>query len=285
MLELIKRRSLREFFILTFGLSWLGWVPTALWGKQVLTFPWVVPFLLGGFGPSLAGVIQLYRTRTREERGQFWRRLVSFKSISPAWYLAIFLSFPLLLAAAVGLHLLLGGAVPPLDGLKAVGEQPVMLVGLVVSGVLTGPLSEELGWRGFALDELLEHRTPLAAGLITAPIWWAWHLPLFWTAGTSQSEYWMTGSLFWVFLVQTFPLSVLLTLSAVKNQRSILAPVLAHFAFNTALSLAHPLPERVIVINAVLLSVAAVGLVRFRSPGGFASRENQEQVPGDKHHG
>lgn len=260
MLKLIKRRPLREFFILTFGLSWLGWVPTALWGEQVLTFPWVIPFLLGGFGPSLAGVIQLYRTRTREERGQFWRRLVSFKRISPAWYLGVFLSFPLLLASAVGIHLLLGGAVPPLGGLKALGKQPVMLIGLVVGGILTGPLSEELGWRGFALDELLEHRTPLAASLITAPIWWAWHLPLFWTAGTSQASYWMTGSLFWVFLVQAFPLSVLLTWTAVKNKRSILAPVLAHFAFNTALSLAHPLPERVIVINAVLLSLAAVGL-------------------------
>lgn len=272
-----QNRPLLEFFVLTFVLSWLGWVPTALWGKQIFSSVWLVPFLLGGFGPSAAGVIQLYRTRGRRERKEFWRRLLDARRISLSWYLGIFLGFPAALAAAVGIHRLLGGRMPALDQIQTLVEQPVMLVGLVVGGLLTGPLSEELGWRGFALDELLKNRSPLEASLITAPIWWAWHLPLFWTAGTSQSGYWMQGGLFWVFMVQTFPLAVLLTLSAVDNQRSILAPVLAHFAFNTALSLAHPLPERVIVINAVLLSLAAAGLAAWRPAVDRSRRQAVQQ--------
>lgn len=265
-METNTRRPLKVFFILTFVFSWLGWVPTALWGKQIFSSAWLVPFLLGGFGPSLAGVIQLYRTRSRRERREFWHRLIDVRRISLPWYLGIFLGFPGLLAAAVGIHRLLGGELPPLEQIQALGDQPLMIVGLVVGGLLTGPLSEELGWRGYALDELLVSRSPLEASLITAPVWWAWHLPLFWTAGTSQSGYWMQGGLFWVFMAQTIPLAVLLTWSAVHNQRSVLAPVLAHFSFNTALSLAHPLPERVILINAVLLYTAAAGLVLFQKP-------------------
>lgn len=263
----LKDRPLLAFFILAFSLSWLCWIPTALFGEEVLSSLWVIPFLLGGFGPSAAGVILLYRTREPQEVKEFWSRLLDFRRISPAWYLGILIGFPLLLGAAVGVDILLGGEAPALEQVQVLGEQPLMLVGLVVGGLLTGPLSEELGWRGYALDELLKRRSALGASLVTTPIWWAWHLPLFWTAGTSQSEYWMSGGLFWVFLVQTFPLSILLTWSAMDNQRSILAPVLVHFAFNTALSLAHPLPERVMVINAVLLGLAAGGLVILNKAG------------------
>ena len=283
MKDFLKDRPLLVFFILTFSLSWLGWIPTALFGEEVLSSLWVVPFLLGGFGPSAAGVIQLYRTREPQDVKEFWARLLDFKRISPGWYLGIFISFPILLGTAVGFHVLLGGDLPPLEQIQAVGAQPLMLVGLVVGGLLTGPLSEELGWRGYALDELLKRRSALGASLITAPIWWAWHLPLFWIAGTSQSEFWMTGSLFWVFLIQTLPLSILLTWSAVGNNRSILAPVLFHFAFNTSLSLAHPLPERVIVIHAVLLSLAAAGLVlgSRQEPSPAGNLENPRGVDAD----
>jgi len=270
------RSSLGWFFGMAFGLSWLCWVPAALWARDVMSFPWVVPFLLGGFGPSAAGLIQLYRTRGRRERKEFWRRLFDVRRISLTWYLGLLIGFPALVGAAVGIHILLGGGPPALAQVQALADQPLMIVGLVVGGLLTGPLSEELGWRGYALDELLKRRSALGASLITAPIWWAWHLPLFWIAGTSQSEFWMTGSLFWIFLVQTLPLTILLTWSAVNNKRSILAPVLVHFAFNTSLSLAHPLPERAIVVNAVLLCLAAGGLVILTETGQSSDTDRNE---------
>jgi len=34
----------------------------------------MIPFLVGGFGPSIAGIIIVYRTQGREGRGEFWRR-------------------------------------------------------------------------------------------------------------------------------------------------------------------------------------------------------------------
>jgi len=39
-------------------------------------------------------------------------------------------------------------------------------------------IPEELGWRGYALPKLLEHRSPLAAGLIVGVLWGSLHLAL-----------------------------------------------------------------------------------------------------------
>ena len=44
--------------------------------------------------------------------------------------------------------------------------------------VFSGPLGEEIGWRGFALPKLLETHSALAASLILGSVWAVWHLPL-----------------------------------------------------------------------------------------------------------
>lgn len=44
--------------------------------------------------------------------------------------------------------------------------------------VFSGPLGEEIGWRGFALPKLLETYSALAASLILGSVWAVWHLPL-----------------------------------------------------------------------------------------------------------
>jgi membrane protease YdiL (CAAX protease family) len=121
----------------------------------------------------------LYRTRDTEGRRDFWRRVVDFKRISAASYLFILLIFPALSAIGILLSSLLGNPPPDLKMLTQIASNPAMLLGMVVIGIMTGPLSEELGWRAFALDRPQARRSPLVSSLIIAPFWWAWHLPLF----------------------------------------------------------------------------------------------------------
>ncbi|OFX83978.1 MAG: hypothetical protein A2W99_03510 [Bacteroidetes bacterium GWF2_33_16] len=41
-----------------------------------------------------------------------------------------------------------------------------------------GPLNEEIGWRGFALNKMQNKYSPLYASIIIGAIWGLWHLPL-----------------------------------------------------------------------------------------------------------
>ena len=55
--------------------------------------------------------------------------------------------------------------------------------------LILGPLSEELGWRGYALERLQLRWNALTSSLILGVIWSLWQLPLFYIVGTSQYLY------------------------------------------------------------------------------------------------
>ncbi len=254
----INRKNFIVFLGLTFAFSWLMWVPSALFGSNFTNSPWGIPFLLGGFGPSLAALWLVYRGRSPETRQEFWNRLFIFKMIPGRIYGLIFLIFPAVYSLSLLLHQLLGGELPDLETLSLIAEQPAALIGMILLGIFTGPLSEELGWRGYALDILQSRFSPLLSSLILAPFWWAWHLPLFFMDGTTQHT-WGVGSFeFWIFLLQIFPLSILFTWIYNHTNRSILSAVLIHFMTNFTLGLVHPIPARVFLFQALLLLAAAV---------------------------
>jgi membrane protease YdiL (CAAX protease family) len=249
------------FFALTFGLSWLFWVPAALWGQDYTSSAWLIPFMLGGFGPSTAGIIMVYRSSDEAQLRSFWRRLLEWRRISAGWYLLILLIFPASFATAFLLNVLLEGSKPELETLAQIAGNPLMLVGMIVLGIVTGPLSEELGWRGYALDQLQVRRSPLLSTLIVTPFWWAWHLPLFFIEGTTQHEWGFGTPSFWLFMAGIAPLSILLTWAYNSNKRSTLAAVLTHFTYNFTLGLAQPFSPMVYFWHVVAISIAALVVV------------------------
>lgn len=258
--QLISNKSFLVFLALTFALSWACWIPAAVFGSNFQGSAWGIPFLLGGFGPSAAAVILVYRNKEKDERREFWRRVFSFRRVSGKWYAILLLLFPLVTALSFLISFLLGNPLPIFETLAQIREVPVTLVGMVLLGILTGPLSEELGWRGYGLDQLRPERSLLKASLVIAPFWWAWHLPLFFMEGTTQHSYGIGSLLFWLFALQVIPLSIILTRAAEKNRRSILAAVIGHFAFNFTFGLAYPIPDAVYTIQVVLLFLVSVAL-------------------------
>jgi membrane protease YdiL (CAAX protease family) len=91
----------------------------------------------------------------------------------------------------------------------------------------TGPLCEELGWRGFALPRLLERFNPFVASLILGAIWGVWHLPSFFVGGMEQSA--MSIPLF---LLNALFLSIFVTWVFLHTGGSVLIAVLIHFSVN-----------------------------------------------------
>jgi membrane protease YdiL (CAAX protease family) len=254
----VNLKNFWVFIISTFTFSWLMWIPSALFGENFTSSPWGIPYLLGGFGPSLAAIWLVYRGRSPETKREFWKRLYSIDRIPGGTYLLIFLIIPLVYALSLLLHRLLGGELPKLNTISLIAEQPIALVGMILLGIFTGPLSEELGWRGYALDYLQSRFSPLLSSLILAPFWWAWHLPLFFMSGTTQHTWGVNSFEFWIFLLQIFPLTILFTWIYNHTDRSILSAVLIHFMTNFTLGLVYPIPARVFLFQALFLLAAAL---------------------------
>lgn len=258
--ELASKR-LWLFIALSYALSWLLWIPTAISGADITTTTWLIPYLLGGFGPSIAGIIIVYQSRDAGLRQDFWERVVDFKRISAGWYLFIVLVFPILFATTVGLTWLFDKSMPGFEALGQMVANPLSLIGMMAIGILAGPLAEELGWRGVALDRLQARWSPFVSSLILALFWGAWHLPLFFIHGTTQCDYGLGTLSFWLYMIATVPLSILFTWVYNHNDRSILAAVLLHFLYNFTVGLVYPFSVTLHLFQVLLLCVTVAGLL------------------------
>jgi membrane protease YdiL (CAAX protease family) len=254
-------RELALFFGLTYLVSWLSWGAAAVSGQDVTASPWLAAHTLGGLTPSLVGVALFYRLhRSGAERRDFWRRVASPKLISPGWYLLIALIFPALAGVGVALDALVSGEAPALTVLAQLAANPLTLIPMLLLGISTGPLAEELGWRGFALDRLQARTGLLAASLVLGVIWALWHLPLFLIRGTPQYDMGLGSAQFWLFLAIGVPASILMTRAYNCNGRSILSAILLHWMLNLTMNLAYPLSERALTYLIVLMLAAALGV-------------------------
>ena len=186
-----KTNSLSEaaiFFALTLGLSYfVFWGPLALFKVPTISFVsnkagpvWAVAlFIIGGFVPSL---VAIGLTLTREGMPglrRLGRRIAQF-NIGWRWYLAAVGIVLIATAGQIVINRLLGHAFD----LNLFLTQLVSFIPLIV----LGPLSEELGWRGYAIDRLQTRWNALLSSLILGAAWALWHLPLFFLVGTSQYE-------------------------------------------------------------------------------------------------
>ncbi len=176
------------FLTLTLALSYLVfWGPLALFQVTAISFVgnkmgpvWAVAlYLIGGFVPSGVAVAFVSRREGKPGLNRLWRRMIKFR-IGWRIYLAAVAVVVFGTACQIGLNNLLGHA---FDLNLFLVQLPSFLPLLIL-----GPLSEELGWRGYAQDRLQQRWSPQLAGVVVGVAWAFWHLPLFFIPGTSQHE-------------------------------------------------------------------------------------------------
>jgi len=233
-------KGIWQFFVLTYAISLLCWgsmIALGLPGGS--TTPNAPPppplglllLVLGGFAPSIAGVLVTWWARGHEGLRDLWRRAMRFDL---GWKAYLFiLAFPLV---AVGLrvvfYLLRGGTLRN----SALVSSPLALLAFTIQIAVLGPISEEFGWRGFALDALLTRWRPLGASLILGILWAFWHLPLFFIAGTAQANYASPLREFPVFALTTLGSAFLFTWLWLGTGRSLWSALLFHFTANFCVS-------------------------------------------------
>ena len=203
----MRRHPLIAYFLLAYALTW--WIYPLLKFSPLLGIP-------GLFGPALAAMIMAGITGGSAGVRELLTRTVRWRVGLP-WY-AYALGVPAVLAvAAAGLSYLPSGS-----EFARLGQLSVL--DFVVFVLVVG---EELGWRGYALPQLLRSWSPVTASLILGVLWGLWHLPTFLVAGTPQYGLPLTA-----FILLTIEYSILLTWLSLHTRGSVLIATLCHGAIN-----------------------------------------------------
>lgn len=253
-----QTKNLLIFLAVSFVWTWAFYAPIAAGGHNPYQMPWTILLIFGGMGPSVVGVAMVFLTLDRDARRDFWRHSFSFKRIRGLWWAIIFLVFPILYGLSILIDMAIGGAQPEMTQLRALIANPLMIPLAAFISFMSGPWSEEFGWRGYALDRLLTPFGLLIGSISLGLIWGVWHLPLFFMPATwhGQIGFGLTG--FWTFMLRSVGLALLMTWVYLNTDRSILSSMFMHFTSNFTGQLLASVSTRVEVLESVFIFV--VGL-------------------------
>lgn len=230
--ELLEYSNPWQFFAIAFGVSYVFWIPLVVLEYDPFVLPGMILFAAGGLGVPGAAIFLLFWDAEETHRRDYWRRIVDIRRIAPRWYAVILLLFPALNGLALLLGTLAGDSIPAFERAAEFAVDPVSLLPYAVFMVIFGPLPEELGWRGYALDGLQACWNAVGASLILGFFWAIWHVPMFFMPGTYQAELGVLTLPFWEFIIGATITSVLYTWIYNNTGRSILGAILFHFSGN-----------------------------------------------------
>lgn len=251
-----QKGSTIPFFLITFGITWgLGafaiFLPTqfqALFGEMTGSHPL---YILAVAAPTIAATILTLAREGWPGLRALYGRLLRWR-FGLRWYALVLVGIPALgwLTARVA------GPEPKFDL-----STPALVFTLLFYLLITGPLGEELGWRGYALPRLLDRFNPFAASLILGAIWGVWHLPSFYLSSMVQSDLSLP-----IFLFAALCLSILATWLFQHTGGSVLIVVLLHYTVNFSYSvLGAPQPA----FTLVMLGLAVLVVVLDKRFGWF----------------
>ena len=115
--------------------------------------------------------------------------------VEAQWYATVLLGMTTIGLLAVLLYALLGG---PASFYSPAVPWFVLPFAFLFGLLFGGPLNEEVGWRGYALPRFQADWNALRSSLVLGILWGLWHLPVFFIAGTSQSEMPLVAFMLWV---------------------------------------------------------------------------------------
>jgi len=264
-----------RYCLLAFGVSWGCWWSAVILGRDVMVFPEVLLMFGGGVGPMVAALVLVLREHDRGFRWDYFIRAVDVRRIGAGWHLAIWLPVPALNLAAIVLTSGRSALHAHLGGLPVLVMSPLAFVSFALGVLLFGPVPEELGWRGYALDGLESRYTALTSSLLLGAIWALWHLPLFFMVGTFQhGQIGLDPVDFMAFNISLIASAVLYTWVYNNTGRSILSAILLHFVVNLSGEMMNLAPEARVAQSA-LFFLCAAAVVRFWGPETLTGRNEK----------
>lgn len=267
----VEKYQIPILFLLVLGLTWPFMIVDVLGSHGVLQFrvP-VVLWLVMGYMPTLAAVIVTRLTQGKEGVRALFRKFLIAR-VGFRWYaFAIFG-----LAAATIVAVILGnqfGATTnnPLINAEIAAAGPVAIIlnaslMFIIRGILNG---EEFAWRGAALPRLQAKYNALTSSLILSVPWILFHLPLFFTKGSTQEN-----MSFLCYAFQLVATTILFTWIYNNTRGSVLLAYIFHASMNTwtelfSINAANHLQNW--ILTGVIVALAMIVLI-------FSGAENLSQ--------
>jgi membrane protease YdiL (CAAX protease family) len=266
-------KYLTIFLVLTFLQTWVFYFAIIIFELNAAEGLGMAFLICGGMAPSLVGVIMALATYGRDGKKEFFRRFYQVKRIGVGWWMFILLIFPAIHAVALLITLISCGEMPAMDLLRSVIQDPISILPVLALGFfINGAWPEEWGWRGFAIQPLLDRFGFVKANLLLGTIWAVWHLPLFFMPAMGHYQMGFAG--FWFFIAQSIGLSMIIALVHLKTQQSILSAMMLHMFYNLALNLASSYSntyERTVFLLTLVAGVA-ISVYMSRSKASLSSR-------------
>ena len=269
--EELEPRNLLIFLIIAFGWSWIFWF---LFISNVIQMPAgigtpevnigqllaVLPILiLSPFGPTISAFLVTYFTRGKAGIKELWSRFWN-RDIPQRWLLTLILLPPFYYLCIRVVSQYFFGVLQPrpmwFDGLW------VIIPGFLAS-VLHGGLSEEFGWRGYALPRLQAKYSAIQSSIILGLLEGLWHYPLIlmpWDDRYGMSVVvlilWQTMATFyrtWIFNNTNGSVLAAVLFHAVQNNAGYIFPV--NVAILSFLPRLRYVPPLMIIIGLVLIAL------------------------------
>ena len=223
-----KSRAVLVFFVVAFGVPWIGWTLVAVLHPRPHTALWWLLFLTGCFC-SVAGFLASYVENGWPGPASLISRVLTFRLPIIWWLYALFLFS-------------LGGVISTVifgytHNASIGAVRPMMLFAMFSPSSLfwfvTGPLGEEFGWRGFLLPRLLEKYSPLASAILLGFVWELWHIPLYYRMFLHDFHSTLR------FTIGIMGLSLLVTILFIHTNRSLGPVIVLHWTANVTMSAVH----------------------------------------------
>lgn len=224
-----NRQNLRQilvFILLVLGFSYLiFWGPIALLklktanlveGK-IYNIPAFILFVVGGFVPSVAGLLLTRIYDNKSGLKELLKSAVNYR-IGLQTFIII-----LICPVATGMLQII---IMRLTGGSFDYSQFIKQLPSIIPLIILGPLSEEFGWRGFLQKRVNTEFTPVIGSIVIGVTWALWHLPLFYLPGTSQHDFDIPFIPFFISLIFT---SFIYTYVYIKSHGSLFSAILLHW--------------------------------------------------------
>ena len=226
MKKLLLIYPLISFFVLTFLIStifqfsWvatsLGWIPNTGFWKLTANLK-----VLGNFGPMFAAMIMAY-IEPQYSIKELFSKLTIWKA-HLKWYMFALLFTVIQSLIAMQIYQAFVGNYPPIPSDYSIVLLPIILL----IQFFTVGISEEMGWRGYALPKLQSNYNSFISSLILGILWGVWHYASFLVPGTFHA----TVPIGW-YLVDIIAATIIFTWLFNNTKGSLLIAVLFHIAID-----------------------------------------------------